>query len=300
MSFKYSVLKKVFGLINTQKMMSQPYDKLIRLFKSRDAKPDIPKLSDSELDFKVFRVNDFPVLYIRHKKPTDSVCVYLVGGGMLKYPKPLQVKKLIKLAKTIGRDIILPYYPLCPNYTLPNVYDMLYKLYRKLLKKYSADNIAFLGVSSGGNLALGLVSHINAAEEGLPMPGKIYASSPGTLHCTAEEKKRAACLNEKDLVMSTTALENIWDGMTGGKDVPDYMKYLQKGNYSCLKDVYLSFGSDEIFAAAADSIKSRLEEFGVHVTLEIGEGMYHTYAAMPLVFEAQQGYDNLTAYLKKQ
>ena len=42
-----------------------------------------------------------------------------------------------------------------------------------------------------------------------------------------------------------------------------------------------------------------VEEFGVHVTLEIGEGMYHSYAMLPLVKETQEGYRNYTGYLKK-
>ena len=78
-----------------------------------------------------------------------------------------------------------------------------------------------------------------------------------------------------------------------------YMKYLQLGDYTGVKDVYMSFGGDELFLAGAQSIKKRLEEFGVHVTLEVGDGMYHSYAMLPLVKEAQEGYRNYTEYLKK-
>ena len=79
--------------------------------------------------------------------------------------------------------------------------------------------------------------------------------------------------------------------------VPDYMKYLQLGDYTGLSDVYLSFGGDEVFAAAAESIKAALEKYGVKVTLEIGEGMYHSYAALPLVKEAEEGYRHMISYI---
>ena len=217
---------------------------------------------------------------------------------MLKYPTMTQARKFIDLSKKIDRDIVLPYYPLCPENTLPDVFDMLYNLYKKLLLQYPAENILLLGGSSGDNLAFGLVSHINAQREKLPKPGKIYASSPGTMLITDKEKTRAAALNKTDVVMSTSALETIFDCMAGGRIVPNYMKYLQCGNYSGLKSAYLCFGGDEIFSAAAYSIKASLEKYGVDVTLEIGEGLYHCYSVMPLVKEARQGYENMIEYCK--
>ena len=41
----------------------------------------------------------------------------------------------------------------------------------------------------------------------------------------------------------------------------------------------------------------RLEEYGVHVTVEIGVGLYHSYAMLPLVKEAEKGYQNFVEYI---
>lgn len=71
------------------------------------------------------------------------------------------------------------------------------------------------------------------------------------------------------------------------------------GDYSGLKDVYFCFGGDEVFAAAAESIKVRLENFGVHVTCEIGKGLYHCYSLMPFVKEAKPGYENMLRYISE-
>lgn len=297
MSFKYRLIKRVVRILRFQKIMMQPHERLQKLFKTASAVPKIPKLSDSELIFKVFTIQGQPVLHVKHRKPANAVCVYVVGGGMLKYPKPSQAKEMIKYAKLTGRDMILPYYPLVPKHSLIDVYAMLYNLYKRLLKQYSADSIAFLGGSSGGNHSLGLISYINAKGENLPMPGKIYAASPGTMLLTDEEKRKAAVLEKKDLIMSCKAMDIIFDGMANGKEVPEYMRYLQKGNYMGLKDVYLCFGGDEVFCAAAVSLKMRLEKYGTNVTLEIGEGMFHCYSAMPLVPECRQGYKNMIHYL---
>ena len=146
-------------------------------------------------------------------------------------------------------------------------------------------------------MTLWLMSLINQKTEGLPMPGRLALSSPGSA-LTPKERIRAEQLNKTDLIMSTTALDHIFEGMAGGKELPEQFSYAQKGNYEGLKDVYLSYGGDEVFSAAAQSTAERLRSFGVHVTLEVEPGMYHTYAAMPLVPEARPGARRLIAYLK--
>lgn len=297
MSLKYTLVKAVFHIVPMQKVMAKPYEELIKKFKTKDAKPEIPNLSDAELTFETKMVGGFPVLSVSHRKPVHKVCIYVVGGGMLKYPKPSQAKGMVDLAKETGRNILLPYFPLAPKYCLFDALDMLYDTYKKALQQYEADDISFFGGSSGAYMTLCLMSYINKKGEGLPMPGKIALSSPGSA-LTPEERKKAEELNKTDLIMSTTALDNIFEGMAGGKELPEYLYYMQKGIYDGVKNVYLSYGGDEVFSAVAESTAERLRGYGAKVTLEVAEGMYHTFAAMPLVKEAQPGYQRIISYLK--
>lgn len=68
--------------------------------------------------------------------------------------------------------------------------------------------------------------------------------------------------------------------------------------YTGLKEIYMCFDGDELFSAAALSLKRRMEECGANVTLEIGEGLYHCYSCTPFVPEAKPGYENMIRYLK--
>lgn len=298
MSAKYTLLKVIAKILRLQNMMKKPYSQLQKKFKTQTAYPVIPECIEEDLDFSTFKVGVNPVLHVKHKAPAERVCIYLIGGGMLKYPKKDEVKEQIKLARLTGRDMVLPYYPLVPDNSILDVYEMLYQLYKKLIAEYEHENIAIAGGSSGGNLALGLISYINEKGEGIPMPGKIYAASPGTMIYTEEEKRKATILDGRDLIMSIIALENIQAGMENGREVPEYMRYLQRGDYTGLKEAYLIFGGDEVFSAAADTIAEQMRKFGVDVRLEIGEGMYHMYSMMPLVPEAKKAYQDMIEYLK--
>lgn len=297
-SLKYKILLSAFQVLPVKKLMAGSPEKTQKLFRRAYKGADIPVLRNPALLIQQKEVAGSKVLCALHKEKSNRVGIYLVGGGMLKYPKPNQAKEIVKLAKDCDMDMLLPYYPiLFTGATLPDAYQMVYELYKETLKEYEPENICLMGGSSGGNLALGLVSYINARSEGLSLPGRIYAGSPGTLLLTDAEKRLAQKQEKTDVIMSLSALENIWEGMTGGKEVPDYMKYLQLGDYTGLREAYLSFGEDELFLAGANSIRKRLEEYGVHVTVEIGEGLYHSYAMRPLVREAEAGYQNFVGYI---
>ena len=297
-SLKYRFLLKAVRLLPAKRIMAAPKEKVQKLFRKAYKGENVPELTDPELDISQYKINGSAVLACRHKKASDRIGIYLVGGGMLKYPQPGQAKEVVQLAKECGLDMLLPYYPIVfSGAALPDVYEMLYQLYKKTLEHYAAEKICLMGGSSGGNLAIGLISYINEKDEGIPLPGKIYAGSPGTLLLTEEEKALAVKQEKTDVIMSVKAIDSVWEGMTGGKEVPAYMKHLQLGDYTGLKDVYLSFGGDEVFLAGAQSIKKRLEEFGTHVTLEIGEGMYHSYAMTPLVKDAEEGYRHFKDYI---
>ena len=300
-TLKYRALLKAFRLLPAKKIMASPPEKAQRLFRLAYKGENIPKLYDDAMTIKQLKIAGSSVLYYKLRQPTERLVIYLVGGGMLKYPQPAQAKELVGLAKECNTDILLPYYPIIfTGGTLPDVYAMLYALYKKALLRYKPENITFAGGSSGGNLAIGLTAYINEMGEGLPQPAKIYAGSPGTLPLTDTERMVAYRQEETDVIMSVKAIYNVWAGMTCGKEVPAYMKYLQLGDYTGVRDVYMSFGGDEVFVAGAEPIKNRLEEFGAHVTLEIGDGMYHSYAMMPFVEDAAEGHRNYIAYMKNE
>lgn len=299
MSLKYAMLKSVFRILGMQKRMARPYMGLVRSFGSEKAVPKIPRMKKDGFDFETVTVTGHPVLLIKHRIKSSSLCVFVVGGGMLEYPSPSQVRSALKTAERTGRDVALPYFPLAPEYNLFDAVEMLYGTYSLMLSSYSSDDIAFLGGSSGAFMTLCLMSYINEEKKGVPLPGKLYLSSPGSA-LTEEERKEAEGKNSSDLIMSTTALDNIFSGMAGGRELPEYMRYMQRGNYRGLGSAYLSYGGDEVFSAAAASTAERLRSFGTDVTLEVGEGMYHMYAALPLVKEAEVAYERMIAYLTVQ
>ncbi len=297
-SIKYRVLLGLSKCIGLKKFMTLPQKTKMPLMKALNGTVHLSRLAKEGVSS--FEVRGSHVYEIKANEESKRLVIYLIGGGMFSSPTDKIIERCVEMANKCKVNVYLPAYPtLYDGHTLLDVYDMVYTLYKQALKKYDAADIYLAGVSSGGNLALGLISYINEMQEHLQLPAKVYCSSPGTLLMSEEEYTKARTLEGRDVIMSVKATEGIWESMCGGKEVPAYMKHLQVGDYTGLKDVYLNFGGDEVFLAGKDGIVKQLEAYGVHVEVEIGEGMYHAYAMIPLVNDALKSYERFLNYISR-
>ena len=206
---------------------------------------------------------------------------------MLVHPMPGSIKTALKIAVETGRNMVVPYYPLCIDYTIDEVYDWLYPLYKSMLETYKAKDIIITGSSSGATLALGLVSYINVLGKKAELPKRIYASSPGQCFTDKDTIRKGRILNEKDIILHVSYMEIAKSILTHGKNVPEYMLYLEKGDYHGLEEVYLFHMEVMKCFMLHEVIKNRLEEHGVRVISEIGENLYH-YLSIFLLSKKQK------------
>ena len=301
MSLKYEILKrlvKASGMKKSWTAMSN--EELLADRRRKNAKNKIPTLRDK--DFIITRVDvmGFPVLKMIHKQRTDKANLFLIGGGMIMSPRPASIKKALRFAKETGLDLFIPYYPLCSEYPLTKAYEMIHETYRVMLGTYKAENISILGTSSGGNLALGMVPYINDGHGDTPMPGYIMAISPGTCVETDEEWQRMLELDKKDVAIPAQYMKNAVEIMRHGDDsVPDYMLWLQKGDFTNCPRVTFMYGSDETLYACAPSFEAAMQKYGVDYEMIVGEGMFHCYPVFPVCKEAKDGWDQMIRKMKE-
>lgn len=298
LSLKYRLLKLAVKLIGIKRFFKSSKEKIVSMSARSMARAKPPLLSHDEINYEIKDFNGKRLVYISHKKPSKKACLFLIGGGMIMHPRPSSIKSALDIALKSGRNMVIPYYPLCIDHTIDEVYEWLYALYKSMLNSYSPSDILISGSSSGAALALGLVAYMNASGKGNEIPKQIYASSPGQCFTDKELIKKGQLLDKKDIFLSLSYFEIVDQIMTQGKAVPEYMLYLEKGDYHGLEEVYLSYGSDEILYAAYEIIKNRLEECGVRVISEIGENLFHCYPFFPIVQETEQGWENMLKYHK--
>ena len=302
MSLQYEILKRLVKAVNIKKRwLSVSTEELLENRRKQNAKNKIPKLRDDAFDIRQTTVNGFPVLQLIHKKRTDRANLFIIGGGMISAPRPASVKKAQRFAKETGLDLFIPYYPLCTDYPLTKAYEMIHETYKVMLRDYASERISVLGTSSGGNLALGMVPYINDGHGDTPMPGHIMAISPGTCVDTEEEWQRMVELDRKDVAIPARYMKTAVEVMRHGDDsVPDYMLWLQRGDFSNCPRVTFIYGSDETLYACAPSFEAAMKKYGVDYQMIVGEGMFHCYPVFPIVKEAKEGWDLMVRLMKEE
>jgi acetyl esterase/lipase len=300
MTLKYEILKRLVKAANIKKMWTgMSTEELLESRRRANAKNRIPDLKDDGFDISRIDVMGFPVLKMIHKKRTDKAALFLIGGGMISAPRPGSIKKALRFARETGRDLFVPYYPLCTDYPLTKAYEMIHETYKRMLQTYAADSIYVLGTSSGGNLALGMVPYINDGHGDTPMPGFILAISPGTCADSEEEWLRMQELDEKDVAIPARYMKTAVEIMRHGDDsVPEYMIWLQRGDFKNCPKVTFIYGSDETLYACAPSFEAAMRKYGVEYRIIVGEGMFHCYPVFPICKEAKEGWDQMVRLMK--
>lgn len=301
MSLKYEILKRLVKAANIKRMWTgMSTEKLLENRRRKNAKNPIPDLKDDAFIIDRIEVMGCPVLKFIHKQKTDKANLFLIGGGMISAPRPGSVKKALRFAKESGLDVYVPYYPLCTDYPLTRAYEMVHETYRVMLRDYEAGHISILGTSSGGNLALGMVPYMNDSHQDTPMPRYILAISPGTCVDTDEEWQRMLELEQKDVAIPAQYMKTAVEIMRHGeKSVPDYMLFLQRGDFTGCPKVTFIYGSDETLYACAPSFQAAMKKYGVDYEMIVGQGLFHCYPVFPICKEGRDGWDLMIRLMKE-
>ena len=300
MTLKYEVLKRLVKAAGIKKhWVAMNTEELLENRKKQNARNHIPALKDDAFDIRQIDVMGFPVLKLIHREPVDRATLFIIGGGMVNAPRPASVKKALRFARESGLDLFIPYYPLCTDYPLTKAYEMIHETYKVMLQDYAPDRISVLGTSSGGNLALGIVPYINDGHDDTPMPEHIMAVSPGTCAQDEEEWQRMLELEKSDVLIPAQYMKTAVEIMRHGDDsVPEYMIWLQKGDFTNCPRVTFIYGSDETLYACAPSFEAAMKRYGVDYEMIVGEGMFHCYPVFPLCREAKEGWDLMVRIMK--
>jgi acetyl esterase/lipase len=301
MSLKYEILKRLVKAANIKRMWTgMSTEVLLENRRRKNAKNSIPKLKDDAFIIERIEVMGCPVLKFIHKQRTDRANLFLIGGGMISAPRPGSVKKALRFAKETGLDVFVPYYPLCTDYPLTRAYEMVHETYKVMLRDYGAGHISVLGTSSGGNLALGMVPYIHDGHGDTPMPRYILAISPGTCVDTDEEWQRMLELEQKDVAIPAQHMKTAVEIMRHGDEgVPEYMLWLQRGDFTNCPKVTFIYGSDETLYACAPSFEAAMKEYGVNYEMIVGRGLFHYYPVFPICKEGREGWELMIRLMKE-
>ena len=215
----------------------------------------------------------------------ERLVIYLHGGIYVNEIKLPHITFCDKLAKKINATVFAPIYPLAPNHTYEETYQIVENLYRDLLKMNKP--IIIMGDSAGGGLSAAFAEYLMVKD--LPQPENLILISPWLDVSMSGDYDEV----EFDPMLGVDGLREMGETWAAGLDSKDYKVSPLFGEVKGLAKTTLFVGTHEIFYPDVVKFYNKLKENGVDAELNVGEGMNHVYAIYPLVPESKEAFKHI-------
>jgi epsilon-lactone hydrolase len=206
----------------------------------------------------------------------EAVLLHSHLGGTVVASMHSDRKAAAHLARAAGVRSLVLNYRRAPEHQFPAQIEDVRGAYNWLLKQgYRPENVASVGHSVGGNLAISLALGLRA--EGAALPGAIVSISPWVDLTLSDETITSNA--DRDRLLSRPLLElfrSSWlDGT--GVDYQDPRVHLLAADLSGLPPIAVFWGTDELLAGEAAEFADRARAAGNDVLVRAVEAGQHSF-----------------------
>jgi len=230
----------------------------------------------------------------------DRVLLHSHSGGTVVTSMHTDRKAIGHIAKVVGVRALVLNYRRSPEHKFPAQIDDVEKAYRWLLaQRIRPENIATIGHSIGGNLAVSLA--VTLREKGAPLPAAILSVSPWY---DMEMKNETLDSNAgTDALISRRSLEMFRESWIGDTGVArnDPRVNLLHADLSGLPPIMVYYGAYEMLAGEAIEFAKRAKDSGVDVSLySLPEGQHNFIFGAGRVPEVDRAIEEIGAWLRSK
>ena len=222
---------------------------------------------------------------------SDRALLYLHGGGYFIGSCRSHRGFVSHLAVACRARTLLPEYRLAPENPFPAGLLDARAAYRFLLAQgYPPQRIVVAGESSGGGLALALLSTLR--DERMQMPAAAVLLSPWTdLLGTGDSVSTRA---RRDPWLRPAGIELLANRDRNGTPIDHPLVSPLYGDMHGLPPLLIHAGNDEIILDDSTRLAEKATAAGVEVTLKVWEGLWHAFHAFyPWVPEARRAHQEI-------
>lgn len=228
----------------------------------------------ADVDYELLQIGDLPAQWvIPAGADATRVLIYFHAGGY-GYCSMNSHRKLIgHIAKAANCRALNVDYRLAPEHPHPAPVNDALTAYRWLLAQgFAAPNIAAVGDSAGGGLALALM--IKSRDDAL-VPGAAALMSPWV--DLAFTGPNAARLAQSDLIQDEASSRECARQFLAGQDPTDPIASPLYADLHGLSPLYLQVGDAEITYDDSIRLAAKARAAGVEVRLDVFEEMQHDF-----------------------
>jgi acetyl esterase/lipase len=219
--------------------------------------------------------------------------LYLHGGG---YFAPILAAHwwiVRRLVRRLNATATVPFYPLAPEHTAPQLLDAMRGLAGKVIEEAAPANVVFVGDSAGGGIALALAQQLR--DRSLPLPAHLVLLSPW-LDVTMSDPSQPT-LARIDPIL------DIPGGRAAGRmyagDLPPTDPRVSPlfGTLRGLPPIAVIAGTRDLLYADARRLAEKARAEGARVELYEHDGLFHVFVAVGLP-ETRRAMDQIAAFIE--
>lgn len=222
------------------------------------------------------------------KEIGDNQVLYLHGGGYIHGFNRLHWLFLKTIALFFECTIVAPDYPLAPEFTYHDSFEMVIPIYKQMISKVGIDKLVLMGDSSGGGFALALAQKM--AMENQKIASDIILISPW-LDITLENKD-IVVIEKQDPILGVEGLRRAGMAYAGESSPDNFMLSPINGNLEGLGKISIFIGTKDILVADNRKLHGLLDEKKLLHNYFEYDGMLHVWPLFNLP-ESKQSLDQM-------
>ena len=219
----------------------------------------------------------------------ERMVIYIHGGGYVNEIRLPHISFCDRLAKKINACVFSPIYPLAPNHTYEETYEIVEKLYNHLLT--TGKPIIIMGDSAGGGFSAAFCEYL--AVKDMPQPENLILISPWVDMSMSGDYDDV----EYDPMLGIEGAREIGKAWAGDLDTKDYKVSPLFGEVDKLPKTTIFVGTHEIIYPDIVEFYNKLHDNGVDAELIVGDEMSHVYPLYPMVPEAKEAFNRIVEIL---
>ncbi len=228
----------------------------------------------------------------------EAHLLYLHGGGYVVGAASLYVSMTTRLSRLTGACVHLPDYRLAPEHPFPAAVDDALAAYRALLDQgVPASRIVIGGDSAGGGLTLACA--LAARDAGLPQPAGLICYSPWTDLTVSGASVRGNAATE--LVLDPSHTERyVGAYLPAGMDARTPLASPLFADLRGLAPIFIQVAAQEVLLDDSTRLAEAAQQAGVPTEIEIWNGVWHVWQAMPVILpEADAALARTAAFMRR-
>jgi acetyl esterase/lipase len=228
------------------------------------------------LNIENITMSGVPVLVI-HPPSTETknqgrIVFDIHGGGFVM--GTARERTALMMAGEFGYTVYSVDYTLSPEVTYPVAVEQCLSVYRGVVAKFGAQNIAGVSSSAGGQIMLSTI--VRAQREGVPLPAALAFYTPNVDLSGVGDSN--VFNNDRDLISNDVAVEAMSTLYAGGTNLKDeLLSPIYAKLNGPLPPTVINTGTRDLLLSQCVRLYWKLSDAGGKTELLVSEGMWHGF-----------------------